>query len=48
MTNKAATFVGQIDFICYSCDYCVSMVYVEYCGSVIVVSEYCEVVFDVL
>ena len=48
MTNRAATFVGKNNLIWSCCDYCVSVMYVEYCGSVIVVCEYCEGVFDVL
>ena len=44
MTNKAATFVGNIDLIWYFCDNCVVFqVYVEYCGNVKVVCEYFEV-----
>ena len=49
MTNRAATFVGEIDLICYVFDYYVSgKVYVVYCGSVILVCEYLRSVLDVL
>jgi hypothetical protein len=42
VTNRAATFVGKLDLIWYSCDYCVVFyVYVEYCSSFKMVLEYC-------
>ena len=49
MTNKAATFEGKIDLICYCCDFCVS-VRVVWCdgGSFKVVCEYFRSVVDVL
>ena len=49
MTNRAATFVGEIDLICYCWGYCVS-VRVVWCGggSFKVVCEYFRSVVDVL
>jgi hypothetical protein len=31
MTNKAATFVGQIDLFCYSCEYFESVLSYSQC-----------------
>ena len=47
-TNRAATFVGELDMIWYSCYYCVIKLNIEYRGSVILVCEYLGSVADVL
>ncbi len=46
MTKRAATFVGEIDLICYGFDLCRSVL--GDFGNVIVVCEYDESVVDVL
>jgi hypothetical protein len=47
VTNRAATFVGEIDLICYCWEYFVNVIVVcEYCGSVIVVCKYNGSVVD--